>query len=77
MKEELERDPVQLPDWEKSSPEVVFTPVINYDYDAGYEPDSRFLDDAEPSLVEPKQEPVAEPPEVEPEFEMQPEPERR
>jgi S-DNA-T family DNA segregation ATPase FtsK/SpoIIIE len=76
LKEELERDPVQLPDWEKSSPEVVFTPVINYDYDAGYEPDSRFLDDAEPSLVEPKQEPVAEPPEVEPEFEMQPEPER-
>lgn len=74
LKEELERDPVQLPDWEKSSPEVVFTPVINYDYDAGYEPDSRFLDDAEPSLVEPKQEPVAEPPEVEPEFEMQPEP---
>lgn len=75
LKEELERDPVQLPDWEKSSPEVVFTPVINYDDDAGYEPDSRFLDDAEPPLVEPKQESVAEPPEVEPEFEMQPEPE--
>ena len=75
LKEEIERDPVQLPDWEKSSPEVVFTPVINYDDDAGYEPDSRFLDDAEPPLVEPKQELVAEPPEVEPEFEMQPEPE--
>ena len=59
LKEELERDPVQLPDWEKSSHEVVFTPVINYDDDAGYEPDSRFLDDAEPPAVE--AEPAPEP----------------
>ena len=55
LKEEIERDPVQIPEWEDSSPKVVFTPIVNYDDD--YEPDSRFLDDAEPPAPEPEPEP--------------------
>lgn len=57
LKEEIERDPVQLPEWEQSKPEVIVRPIINYDDD--YEPDSRFLDDAEPPAAEP--EPESEP----------------
>lgn len=45
IKEKLERDPVQLPDWEERRPEVVLRPIIDYDSDGGYVPDSRFLDD--------------------------------
>ena len=55
LKEEIERDPVQLPEWEQSKPEVIVRPIINYDDD--YEPDSRFLDDAEPPDAEPEPEP--------------------
>ena len=55
LKEEIERDPVQLPEWEQSKPEVIVRPIINYDDD--YEPDSRFLDDAEPPAAEPEPEP--------------------
>ena len=55
LKEEIERDPVQLPEWEESKPEVIVRPIINYDDD--YEPDSRFLDDAEPPAAEPEPEP--------------------
>lgn len=55
LKEEIERDPVQLPEWEQSKPEVIVRPIINYDDD--YEPDSRFLDDAEPQAAEPEPEP--------------------
>ena len=51
LKEEIERDPVQLPEWEQSKPEVIVRPIINYDDD--YEPDSRFLD-AEPPAAEPE-----------------------
>ncbi|WP_293696464.1 DNA translocase FtsK [uncultured Phascolarctobacterium sp.] len=54
LKEEIERDPVQIPEWEDSNPKVVFTPIVNYDDD--YEPDSRFLDDAEPPAPEPEPE---------------------
>ena len=54
LKEEIERDPVQLPEWEQSKPEVIVRPIINYD---DYEPDSRFLDDAEPQAAEPEPEP--------------------
>jgi len=54
LKEEIERDPVQLPEWEQSKPEVIVRPIINYDDD--YEPDSRFLDDAEPPAAEPEPE---------------------
>lgn len=59
LKEEIERDPVQLPEWEQSKPEVIVRPIINYDDD--YEPDSRFLDDAEPPAAEPEPEPEPEP----------------
>lgn len=45
VKENLERDPVQLPDWEQRRPEVILRPIIDYDNDGGYVPDSRFLDD--------------------------------
>ena len=58
LKEEIERDPVQLPEWEQSKPEVIVRPIINYDDD--YEPDSRFLDDAEPPAAEPEPEPEPE-----------------
>ncbi|WP_419578736.1 DNA translocase FtsK, partial [Phascolarctobacterium succinatutens] len=57
---EIERDPVQLPEWEQSKPEVIVRPIINYDDD--YEPDSRFLDDAEPTAAEPEPEPEPERP---------------
>ena len=60
LKEEIERDPVQLPEWEQSKPEVIVRPIINYDDD--YEPDSRFLDDAEPLAAEPEPEPEPEHP---------------
>lgn len=60
LKEEIERDPVQLPEWEQSKPEVIVRPIINYDDD--YEPDSRFLDDAEPLAAEPEPEPEPERP---------------
>ncbi len=60
LKEEIERDPVQLPEWEQSKPEVIVRPIINYDDD--YEPDSRFLDDAEPQAAEPEPEPEPERP---------------
>ena len=60
LKEEIERDPVQLPEWEQSKPEVIVRPIINYDDD--YEPDSRFLDDAEPPAAEPEPEPEPERP---------------
>ena len=46
---------MQLPEWEQSKPEVIVRPIINYDDD--YEPDSRFLDDAEPQAAEPEPEP--------------------
>lgn len=59
LKEEIERDPVQLPEWEQAKPEVIVRPIINYDDD--YEPDSRFLDDAEPPAAEPEPEPEPEP----------------
>ena len=62
LKEEIERDPVQLPEWEQSKPEVIVRPIINYDDD--YEPDSRFLDDAEPPAAEPEPEPEPEKPAV-------------
>lgn len=62
LKEEIERDPVQLPEWEQSKPEVIVRPIINYDDD--YEPDSRFLDDAEPTAAEPEPEPEPEKPTV-------------
>lgn len=60
LKEEIERDPVQLPEWEQAKPEVIVRPIINYDDD--YEPDSRFLDDAEPPAAEPEPEPEPERP---------------
>lgn len=51
VKERLERDPVQLPDWEQRRQEVILRPIIDYDNDDGYVPDSRFLDD-EPAQAE-------------------------
>ena len=51
---------MQLPEWEQSKPEVIVRPIINYDDD--YEPDSRFLDDAEPLAAEPEPEPEPERP---------------
>ncbi|WP_462372505.1 DNA translocase FtsK, partial [Phascolarctobacterium succinatutens] len=42
-------------EWEEYKPEVIVRPIINYDDD--YEPDSRFLDDAEPQAAEPEPEP--------------------
>ena len=92
LKEEIERDPVQLPEWEQSKPEVIVRPIINYDDD--YEPDSRFLDDAEPPAAEPEPEPerpasvirntyreeqaaaFAAPAKAEPQPEPEPEPEK-
>ena len=92
LKEEIERDPVQLPEWEQSKPEVIVRPIINYDDD--YEPDSRFLDDAEPPAAEPELEPerpasvirntyreeqaaaFAAPAKAEPQPEPEPEPEK-
>ena len=51
---------MQLPEWEQAKPEVIVRPIINYDDD--YEPDSRFLDDAEPPAAEPEPEPEPERP---------------
>ena len=51
---------MQLPEWEQSKPEVIVRPIINYDDD--YEPDSRFLDDAEPQAAEHEPEPEPERP---------------
>ena len=89
LKEEIERDPVQLPEWEQSKPEGIVRPIINYDDD--YEPDCRFLVDAEPPAAEPEPEPerpasvirntyreqapaFAEPAKAEPQPEPEPEP---
>ncbi len=45
IKEKLERDPVQLPDWQERRQEVILRPIINYENDDSYVPDRRFLDD--------------------------------
>ncbi len=45
IKEKLERDPVQLPDWQERRQEVILRPIINYENDDSYVPDGRFLDD--------------------------------
>lgn len=50
VKQEIERDPVQIPEWEKRKTEVVFRPIIDYDACAA---DRRFTDD-----VKPKEEPA-------------------
>lgn len=60
VKQELERDPVQLPEWEEHKREVIIRPIIDYDK---YVPDKRFLDD-EPEVSKPPAqaaEPVAQP----------------
>ncbi len=43
VKQELERDPVQIPEWEERKQEVIVRPIINYDY----VPDKRFVEDDE------------------------------
>ncbi len=45
VKEKLERDPVQLPAWQERRSEVILRPIVDYENDGGYVPDSRFLDD--------------------------------
>lgn len=51
IKEELERDPVQIPDFEppRSTRTHVYRPVVDYEQEADYVPDARFLDDEEES----------------------------
>ena len=51
VKEELERDPVQIPDFElsRSTRTRVYRPVVDYEQEADYVPDARFLDDEEES----------------------------
>lgn len=41
VKQEIERDPVQIPEWEERKPEVILRPIINYDY----VPDKRFVEE--------------------------------
>lgn len=47
VKEELERDPVQLPDFDRprSTRTRVYRPVVDYEHEEEYVPDPRFLDD--------------------------------
>lgn len=47
VKEELERDPVQLPDFDRprSTRTRVYRPVVDYEREEEYVPDPRFLDD--------------------------------
>lgn len=47
VKEELERDPVQLPDFDRplSKRTRVYRPVVDYEHEEEYIPDPRFLDD--------------------------------
>ena len=47
VKEELERDPVQLPDFDslRRRKTRVYRPVVDYDHEEEYVPDPRFLDD--------------------------------
>ena len=47
VKEELERDPVQLPDFDspRRRKTRVYRPVVDYDHEEEYIPDPRFLDD--------------------------------
>lgn len=46
VKQQLERDPVQIPEWEEHKQEVIVRPIINYDY----VPDKRFVDDDEKAV---------------------------
>lgn len=72
VKEELERDPVQIPDFEptRSTRTRVYRPVVDYEQEADYVPDARFLDDEEESR--PAVDVVSYP---EPEHSIEPEPE--
>lgn len=49
IKEELERDPVQIPDFTppRSTRTRVYRPVVDYEQEEEYVPDARFLDDEE------------------------------
>lgn len=63
VKEELERDPVQLPDFDspRRRKTRVYRPVVNYDHEEEYIPDPRFLEDEDEvrittsSIVEPQE----------------------
>lgn len=63
VKQEVERDPIQVPEWqEEKKPAVVLRPIINYDDVPTPMPQRRFLDYSEPEqepprMEEPKQEP--------------------
>ena len=50
IKEEIERDPVQIPDFEapRGTRTRVYRPVVDYEQEEEYVPDARFLDDEEP-----------------------------
>lgn len=53
LKQEIERDPVQLPEWEERKPEVVLRPIINYENDNTYISEPYYIDnDKEEVTVE-------------------------
>ncbi len=52
VKQEIERDPVQIPEWEEKKQEVILRPIINYDA-----PEQKLL---HPVLQDEEPEPVAE-----------------
>lgn len=53
LKQEIERDPVQLPEWEERKQEVILRPIINYENDNTYISKPYFMDnDKEEESVE-------------------------
>lgn len=63
VKQEVEQDPIQVPEWQtEKKPAVVLRPIINYDDVPAPMPSRRFLDDSAPEPepprpAEPKMEP--------------------
>ncbi len=52
LKQELERDPIQVPEWqEDKKPAVVLRPIINYDDVPAPMPQRRFLDSSAPEQL--------------------------
>ena len=62
VKQELERDPVQIPEWEERRQEVILRPIINYDAPAKPANQPVLQDDYEPEIhkhMPPEQEAAA------------------
>ena len=59
VKQEVEQDPIQVPEWQaEKKPAVVLRPIINYDDVPSPMPSHRFLDGSEPEAEPPRPEEV-------------------